>query len=314
MSKIIFIEPLGVETNKLKEILKDVIANNEVIFYDDIPQTKQEIIARSKDADILVLAQRVIDKEVIDNCPNLKFINIAFTGYDHVDVDYCKEKAIKVSNCSGYSAVGVSELAFGLMLNLFRSINLCHQASKNSKDKSGLIGNELAGKTIGIVGCGKIGKRVVELALAFNMNVLIYSRHNPQIENTRFVDKETLFKESDIVSLHIPANSETKHFVSENELKLMKQTAILINTARGAVVDNNALANALNNGSIAAAGIDVFDYEPPLKPDYCLLNCKNIILTPHVGFATKEAFIKRAYILLDNIKAYQNNQQINKIV
>jgi len=313
MSRIVVIEPLGISSEELDKIIKKYI-DEEITYYDTKTDDKIEIIKRIGNHEIVVLAQTKVDAEIIDACKNIKFINIAFTGVDHVDVKYCQQKGINVSNCSGYSTVAVSELVFGLIINLARNINACDKATKESKDKTGLVGFELAGKTIGIIGCGKIGSYVCKLALAFGMNVLIYSNHNPNIENTKFVSLEELLKESDIVSLHVPANESTKHLIGEKELVMMKPTSLLINTARGAVVDNEALTKALNDGKIAGAGIDVFDYEPALKQDYCLLHAKNCLLTPHVGFASKQAFIKRAHIVGSNLKSYFSNNQENKIV
>ena len=314
MKKIAFIEPLGISTDGLSNIIskyigKDIVTN----YYDTVPSDKQEVIKRIGDSDVVTLAQVKIDKEIIDACKNLKYINIAFTGVDHVDVEYCKQKGIKVSNASGYSTVAVGDLTFGLILDLLRNIDRCDEATRASKTKAGLVGNELEGKTIGLIGAGHIGGRVANIAKAFGLNVLTYARHNPNIQGTTYTDLNTLLKESDIVSLHVPSSPETKGMIGEKQLQLMKNSAILINTARGPVVDNVALRKALENGEIAGAGIDVYDYEPPLQKDYCLIDAPNCILTPHVGFATKEAFIKRAHIVGENLKQYDNDDQINII-
>jgi len=314
MNKVAFIEPLGISGEELSNIINEYISKDIVCdYYDDVPTSKEEVIKRIGYADTVVLAQVKIDKEIIDTCPNIKFINIAFTGVDHVDVEYCKSKNINVSNASGYSTVAVADLTFGLILDLYRNIDKCDVATRNSGTKAGLVGNELEGKTIGLIGAGKIGGRVASIAKAFGLKVLTYARHNPNIEGTTYTDLETLLKESDIVSLHIPATNETKCMIGKKQLELMKNSAVLINTARGAVVDNEALKEALVNKVIAGAGIDVFDYEPPLNKDYCLVDAPNCILTPHIGFATKEAFIKRAHIVGENLKEYSNNNQINII-
>jgi len=313
MNRIVFIEPLGISIKEVDEIIKEYI-NEDIDYYDTKTNDKEEIIKRIGNHEIVTLAQTVIDKEIIDACPNMKYINIAFTGVDHVDVKYCKEKGIKVSNCSGYSTVAVSELVFGLMIDLSRNISLCDKATRDLKDKSGLVGFELEGKTLGIIGSGKIGSNVARIAKAFNMNVLIYSRSDRHLEGCKFVSLETLLKESDFVSLHVPANESTRHLISEKELKTMKESAYLINTARGAVVDNEALCKALNEGIIKGAAIDVFDKEPPLEKDYCLLKAKNCLLTPHIGFASKQAFIKRAHIVGSNLLSYINGKQENIIV
>lgn len=310
--KIIFLEPLGIKIEELKSIVETYI-NEDCVYYDTVPENEEEVIKRANKADVLVLAQVKITKNIIDHCPNLKYIDIAFTGVDHVDVGYAKEKGIKVSNASGYSNSAVADLVFGLTISLLRNIKECDEATRNSKTKNGLVGFELESKTFGVIGSGKIGSKVIDIAKAFGCNVLVYSRTNKNIEGVEFVSLEELLKRSDIVSLHVPANESTKHMISKKELSLMKKSSILINCARGLVVDNEALKNALNNDEIAGAGIDVFDYEPPLKADYCLLDAKNCLLTPHVGFATYEAFVKRAHIISDNLKGYKENNYKNLV-
>lgn len=310
--KIIFLEPLGIKTEELRSIVDSYI-NEECVFYDTVPTSEEEVIERAKDGDVIVLAQVKITKNIIDNCPNLKYINIAFTGVDHVDVAYAKAKGIKVSNASGYSNSAVADLVFGLTISLLRNIKQCDEATRNSKTKNGLVGFELEGKTFGVVGSGKIGCKVIEIAKAFGCKVLVYSRTNKKLQDVEFVSLEELLKRSDIVSLHVPANESTKHMISKEQLSLMKESALLINCARGPVVDNEALKDALNNDEIAGAGIDVFDMEPPLKADYCLLDAKNCLLTPHVGFATYEAFVKRAHIISDNLKGYKENDFKNLV-
>lgn len=313
MNKIVFLEPLGISEEELKAIVEPKINNAEITYYNSVPKDNDETATRISDADCIVLAQVKIPAEVIDRCPNLKYINIAFTGVDHVDVAYAKSKGIKVSNCSGYSTAAVADLTFGLAINILRNISACDSATRNCGTKAGLVGFELEGKTFGVVGTGKIGTKVIEIAKAFGCKILAYSRTPKQMDGVSFVSLDELLRLSDIVSLHVPANAETKHLISKEKIALMKKTAILINTARGPVVDNEALTEALNNDVIAAAGIDVFDYEPPLKEDYTLLKAKNCLLTPHVGFATKEAFVKRAHIVADNLEGYQTDSFRNLV-
>lgn len=313
MEKIVFIEPLGISNEELRVIISDYINEVDISFYDDKPKNKRDLIERVKDATIIVTAQVVIDKEVIDSCDKLRYICVAFTGTDHIDKKYCKQKDIKVSNCSGYSTVAVSELVFALVLNLMRNISKCDKATRESKTKDGLIGEELEGKTFGIIGLGEIGSRVAKIANCFGCKVIAYSRHDKYLENVKQVTLEEVLKESDILSLHVPSNESTYHMIGKEQLELMKSNSILINCARGAVVDNVALKQALDKGIIAGCGIDVFDSEPPLDKDYCLLSAKNCLLTPHIGFATKQAFVKRAHIVADNLKAYLNGEIINEV-
>ena len=229
---------------------------------------------------------------------------VAFTGLDHVDLKYCEERGIKVQNCAGYATTAVAELTFGLLLDLCRNIGKCDTAARNGGTKAGLIGFELEGRTMGIVGTGAIGARVAKLAAAFGMDVIAYSRTPGKVAGVRYVSLEELLAQSDVVSLHVPLTDETRGMIGEKELALMKETAVLVNTARGPVVDTKALADALNSGRIAGAAIDVFDKEPPLDADEPLINAKNTVVTPHVAFATDESMIKRAEIEFRNIAEF----------
>ena len=186
----------------------------------------------------------------MERCPNLKMISVAFTGVDHVDMDYCRERGILVSNCAGYSNTAVSELVFGLALSLYRRIIECDRAVRAGKDKTGLVGLELAGKTFGIIGMGAIGTRTAQLAKAFGCRVLGFNRSPKQVEGVRMVELDELLRESDIASLHVPLTEQTRGMIGEREIGLMKPSAILINTARGPVVDSAALAAALKEGGL----------------------------------------------------------------
>lgn len=267
-----------------------------------------ELIKRSKDQDIVMIANNPYPKEVILQANKLKLIAVAFAGIDHVDLKACKERNIQVLNCPNYSNVAVSELVIGLTLNLLRKINQADSATRNSQTNSLLIGEELNSKTIGIIGLGKIGNKTANLFNAFGCKVLAYQRKPINNPNVTQVTLDELLSQSDIISLHIPYNEETYHFIDEDKINMMKKDAILINCARGPVVDNVALVKALNEERIKGAGIDVFDYEPPLNADYPLLNAKNTILTPHLAYFTKEAMIKRANIEFNNVIEYLKKQ------
>lgn len=267
-----------------------------------------ELIKRSKNQDIVMIANNPYPREVILQANNLKLIAVAFAGIDHVDLKTCKERNIQVLNCPNYSNVAVSELVIGLTLNLLRKINQADSATRNNQTNSLLIGEELNNKTIGIIGLGKIGNKTANLFNAFGCKVLAYQRKPINNPNVTQVTLDELLSQSDIISLHIPYNEETYHFIDEDKINMMKKDVILINCARGPVVDNVALAKALNEERIKGAGIDVFDYEPPLNADYPLLNAKNTILTPHLAYFTKEAMIKRANIEFNNVIEYLKKQ------
>lgn len=312
--KLVILEPLGIDGEKIVSMAKKAVGSEmEVIYYNNRKEDIPTLIERSKDADAVVLSNFKYPKEVIAQCPKLKYICVAFTGYDHIDMAYCKERGITVSNCAGYSTVAVSELVFGFVMNLYRNIIACNEVVRKSGTKDGLVGPELAGKKFGIVGAGAIGLRTAKIAQAFGCEVYAYSRTAKEIEGIQFVDLDNLLSRCDIVSLHVPQNASTIGMINEEKLALMKKDAILINTARGKVVDNAALAQALNEGKIAGAGIDVFDMEPPIPQDYPLLHAKNCICTPHIAFASKEAMYKRAVIVCDNIKAYLDGKPINVV-
>lgn len=241
-------------------------------------------------------------------------ICVAFTGVDHVDIEYCKERGIRVCNCAGYSTSAVADLVFGLIIDLYRNIDKCNEITRQGGTKNGLVGFELEGKKFGVVGTGAIGMRVANIAKAFGCEVYGYSRTIKEDTGINYVDLETLLSICDIVSLHVPLNESTKGLINEENIKLMKKNAILINTARGPIVDSKALSKSLKDGIIAGAGVDVFEMEPPVPKEHILFEAPNLIVTPHVAFATKESMIKRAEIVFDNIDKYISGNAQNIIV
>lgn len=312
--KIVFLEPLGIPTEELKEKVEKKIGNAaEVIFHESRKEDTKTLIERSKDADIVVLSNFKYPKEVMEHCPNLKYICVAFTGYDHVDMDYCRKNGIKVSNCAGYSTSAVADLVFGFVIDLYRNIIACDQRARTGGTKDGLIGPELEGKKFGIIGAGAIGLRVANIAKAFGCEVYAFSRTKKEIEGVTFVDLNTLLSTCDIVSVHVPQTDETKGMINKDKIALMKKDSILINTARGPIVDSQALAEALNQGKIAGAAADVFEMEPPIPEDHPLLHAQNCIVTPHIAFASVQAMYKRADIVADNLKGYLEGDPINLV-
>ena len=303
--RIAVMEPLGVEQEKFMQIAREAVGNDvEIVCYDTRTADVEELGRRGRDADIIAIGNLPFPREVLEKCENVKMLAVAFTGLDHVDLKYCEERGIKVQNCAGYATTAVAELTFGLLLDLCRNIGKCDTAARNGGTKAGLIGFELEGRTMGIVGTGAIGARVAKLAAAFGMDVIAYSRTPGKVAGVRYVSLEELLAQADVVSLHVPLTDETRGMIGAEELALMKETAVLVNTARGPVVDTKALADALNSGRIAGAAIDVFDAEPPLDADEPLINAKNTVVTPHVAFATDESMIKRAEIEFRNIAEF----------
>lgn len=314
--KIVLLESLGVSDQVLAECARPLTEAGHV--FEAYPKdTNPEVqIARAKDADVIMIANMPLKGEVISACDNLKYIDIAFTGVDHVDLEAAKAKNVKVSNAAGYSTQAVAELSVCMMLNLLRNVPQVEARCRAGQTKDGLVGSELMGKTVGIVGVGAIGERVAKLCDAFGCHVLGYKRHvtGNEPDYIQFVSLDELLSRSDIVSLHCPLNDESRHLINKENIAKMKKGAYIINEARGPVVDSEALAEALNSGYLAGAGIDVFEAEPPLATDHPLLNSKNTIVTPHVAFASAESMEARAHIVFDNIAKWMEGNQVNVIL
>ncbi len=304
--KIAVLEPLGIPDEMLRSLLNEAIASAdvEVITYPDRKTDEATLIERSADAEIVVLSNIKYPASVMEKNPNLKYVCDAFTGYDHIDMDYCRQHGIQVSNCAGYSTVAVADLVFGLLLDVCRNISTLNSIVRQGGTKDGLVGPELEGKRFGVVGAGAIGTRVMKIAQAFGCEVVCYSRTKKEIPGVEFMMLEELLRTSDFVSLHVPQTPETTGMIGADQLALMKTTAVLINCARGPVVDSEALAAALNDGRIAGAGIDVLEMEPPFPAEHPLLNSKNTVVTPHVAFASHQAMEKRAVIVAANVGSF----------
>lgn len=283
-------------------------------------RTPAELIAeRTEGCDIVITNKTPLRRELLETLAELKYVGLLSTGYNIVDWEYCKEKGIPVCNIPSYSTSAVAQLVFALILELTNSVGI-HSSSVHAgewtscKDfcywKTPLT--ELDGKTLGIIGFGKIGKAVAKIASAFGMKVLASTNHPAPFENVEFCGRDELLTRSDFVSLHCPLTPLTDGMVNADFLSKMKSTAILINTSRGQVVDENALADALKNGIIAGAGLDVLSVEPP-KADCPLIGAKNCYITPHIawaGFETRERLMK---ICRENIEAYLRGNPINVV-
>ncbi len=270
--------------------------------------------AETGDADVLMLANMPLPAEVLAQAPDVKFIDVAFTGVDHIPVADARSRGIAISNASGYADESVAELCISFMIQLLRHLPEAERRCREGGTKAGLGANLLQGKTVGLVGAGAIGKRLAALCKAFGCTVLAHNRRpvsDPAIDESVSLDE--LLRRADIVSLHCPLTPETRGMIGAPELAKMKKSAFLINTARGPVVDNAALAAALDAGDIAGAACDVFDMEPPLPADYPLLRCKNAIVTPHLAFYSQESLEERAKIAFANLFAWLEGRQINKI-
>lgn len=312
---IVLMESLGISKEKLDHLTSPLMemGHNFSSYERNLNPSVQ--ITQARDADIIILANMPLSGEVLRNCPNLKYIDIAFTGVDHIDLDTAKELGIHVSNAAGYSTESVAELSLCMMLSLLRNVPQVENRTRNNGTKEGLIGRELGNCTVGIIGTGAIGLRTAELCHAFGSKIIAYAPRKKEIPAyIQYVSFEELLTNSDIISLNCPLNNSTRHLINKDNLKLMKKDSLLINVARGPVVDYEALADALNHHQIGGAGIDVFETEPPIATSHPILNTPNTIVTPHVAFASKESMEKRAEIVFDNILNYLKGNQINKIL
>ncbi|MCK8058441.1 MULTISPECIES: NAD(P)-dependent oxidoreductase [unclassified Fusibacter] len=313
--KIKLLEPLGVEQSILDDLFQSLkIQGHEIIHYNQIASDEAEMVSRCSDADILIIGSTPLSDKVILNAKKLKMISVAFTGIDHVGHEHLKEQSILVSNSAGYSNDSVSELVLGLTLNLYRNISAADEVTRNGGTIKGLIGNEIKGKTVGIIGTGQIGLKTASIFKSLGSTLIAYDPYINEAAlqmGVNYMTIDEVMSLSDIITLHLPLIDATKNFINRDKLDKMKPSAILINCARGPIVDNNALAEALNNGKIAGAGIDVYDMEPPIPHEYPLLHAKNTLFTPHVAYATQESMVKRAEIAIQNVIAFLEGKPQN---
>lgn len=312
--KVVIVEPLGVPKPWLEEQLVAALPPEvDVAAYDTRPGSEAELAARARDADILVVANLPLRRVVLEQCGRLRFISVAFVGVDHVDMAYCGERGIIVSNCPGYSNTSVAELVILLTLALYRNLRVGDAAVRTAGHWNAIgPGREIAGKVFGVLGLGAIGRYTAELMRALGATVIAYNRTPREIPGIEFLPLTDVMQRADIVSVHVRYTPQTRHFVSADLIDSMKRDAVLINTARGQVVDGAALARALKEGRIAGAGLDVFETEP-LPADDPLLSAPNTVFTPHIGFTSREALARRACQVLENVRAFLEGAPVSVI-
>jgi glycerate dehydrogenase len=297
-----------------------LMKSGEVVLYDRTP--KDKIPERARGAEILFTNKTPLGEDILNNLPSLKYIGVLATGYNIVDTEAAKKRGIIVTNIPAYSTSSVAQLVFALLLEL------CHHVQRHSD--SVMKGKwaesidfcywdfpliELAGKTMGIVGFGNIGNKVGDIATAFGMNIIAASKpetDQSNRKNFRWAGISEVLEQADVVSIHTPLLPETKGLINAGSLKRMKKTAFLINTSRGPIVVDEDLADALNNGVIAGAGIDVLSMEPPSK-DNPLFKARNCIITPHIAWATKEARTRLIEIAVDNLSSFIEGKPVNVV-
>lgn len=306
--KIVCVESLGLGRERFREFEEHYRAmGHGFTYYMDRREDEPTLVERMREAQVAVISNIKLPATVLAQCPDLRYLSVAFTGLDHIDLDYCSGHGIAVQNAAGYSTTAVSELAVGMMLDLLRQVTTLDGAVRGGQGRGTFLGRELRGKTVGIVGTGAIGTATARLLLAFGARVVAWSRTcRPEVKamGVEYVSLPSLLQMCDIVSLHVPLNAETRSLIGPEQLALMKPTALLVNTARGPVCDIAAVADALNEGRIGGAAFDVFEQEPPLPDNHPLLAARNCLLTPHVAFATEESFAARADIVFGHVDGY----------
>ena len=329
--KIVYFD---VEEYELEYLEQNPIENANIILSCKPLNTLSKITQEYSDADVIsVFTTSRVDKQVLHQFKNLKLIALRSVGFNHVDIKYCAEQNITVVNAPNYGNISVAEYALALLLDVCRKITFAYNDYKNLKVcPNTLIGTELFGKTVGIVGVGAIGSAFAKIAYGLGMNILGFDyKKNQELATKygiRYVDFETLLKQSDFISIHAPLTTENYHMFNEDAFKKMKDSAIIINTGRGELIDIQALYNALINKEIAGAGLDVLENEENIADeDYMnginrmtkltlkqtlinsrLFQADNIIITPHTAYNTKEAIRRILLITQNNIKNFINNK------
>ena len=280
-----------------------------------------EVVPRLKDSDIAIINKVKMTDEVIKSLPKLKLICVTATGYDNISLSACKERGVALCNVKGYSTHSVAQVTMSLVLSLMTHLDeYCDSVKNGEYQNSGIenrltpVFHELYGKTFGIVGLGNIGRQVARIAEAFGCNVLCFKR-TPD-PNYCCVDLETLLKNADIVTLHLPLNDQTEKIIGKKELSLMKPNAILVNVSRGAVTDEKAVAEALKNHTIGGFATDVYSVEPMenISPLNEIKDFENVLLTPHMAWGAYESRIRCINEIAENIAAYIKNERRNRIV
>lgn len=293
------------------------VLSSDVTVYDDT--TEQQLLERIQGADIIVTKEMPVSAEMIQKFPeSVKLICEAGTGYNNIDLEAVRKKGITVCNIPAYSTERVAHTAIMMILNLSSAMQVqmkmlaCGNHDNFTRNLQ-VPHVEINGKTLGVIGAGHIGRKVIQIAQALDMNILVYTRTPKEDEKgIRYVSLEELLKNSDYVSMHCPLTESTKHMINKESLSLMKPSAFIINTSRGALIDEAALIEALENGTIAGAGLDVQEAEPPEETNP-LYTMDQVLLTPHMGWKGLETRQRLVSILADNIKQFMDGNPINVV-
>lgn len=315
--KIVILDAYGLNPGDLS--WTEIEKLGETSIYDRTAPT--DVIARASDADIVLTNKTVLSADLIARLPKLKYIGVLATGYNVVDTEAAHRHGIVVTNIPAYSTASVAQMVFAHLLNINNHVALHSQEVKNGRWAANpdfcfwiTPQQELANKTIGLVGLGNTGMATALIARAFGMKVIaVTSKNSDQLPaDITPVTQDELFRQSDVVSLHCPLTPDTRHLIDAHTLSMMKPNAIIINTGRGPLINEQDLADALNGNRIQAAGIDVLSSEPPCQ-DNPLLSARNCFITPHIAWATFEARERLMKIATDNLKAYLNGSPIHVV-
>lgn len=309
------LNPGDLDWSPLKEL-------GDCTFYDRTPvNDDNEILKRIGDAEIVLTNKTPLDEHVISTAPNLKYIGVTATGYNVIDTEAATKANIPVTNIPTYGTDAVAQFTFALLLEITSHVGLHNQLVHDGRWSSNpdftfwakpLM--KLQGKTLGLIGFGSIAKKVAEIGHAFSMNIIFYN-HRPKTDLPNYVKQvslEELYQQSDIISLHVPQTLETTEMINQKAISQMKDGVILINTARGGLISEKDVADALNDGKIAAAGVDVVQKEP-IPADSPLLSAKNCYITPHIAWAPRETRNRLLGIVVDNLQAFLNGEKLNVV-
>lgn len=308
-----------------RHVFRDVLDGHVLRFY-PFSLTEERINLIEGSDVIYVRSFSIVTREILRNAPNVKLIATRSTGYDNIDVAYCRQRGIVVSNVPAYATSSVAEHTFGLLLGIVHHIVDSVNQTRKGNFAQGKLGTQITGKTLGIVGLGNIGSRVAAIAHGFGMNVISVTKHPSPLRAKKhgvvFVDLESLLKESDVVSFHVPLTDETYHMLNRNNIVSMKNGSILLNTSRGAVVETAAIVWALRHDVLGGVGLDVLEEEeqvkqrsrrlPPLVES--LRKDERVFMTPHNAYHSKEAIETILRISAENIRAFLQNKPMNRVV
>lgn len=298
-----------------EEHIKKLQLMGDLEIFKDPPKTSEELKERIRMADIVIVGWSNLTKDIIDSAEKLKMISIWATTCHYADLRAAKERGIIVTHVPGYATEAVAEHTFALLLAAIRKLPLADKHVRDGYfDWRPFGGIELAGKTLGVIGTGAIGCRVAEIAKAFKMRLLGFDKY-PNLERAKeigmkYVDFYTLLRESDVVTIHVTLTPETEKMIGKKEIEIMKNSAIIINTSQGKVIDEEALIDALKSGKLSYAGLDVFEMEPPAK-DNPLFKLDNVVLSPHIGFNTVEAAKRCTDICIENVAKFLEGKPQN---